>query len=175
MRKFKIYLILTAYLSCTCTYAQTPNDRDVRASSTTAEYIFKSTYQENLIPVQVLGAVSKPGMYFIPPRTDLVKLLTMAGGPFSSMDENIVVRKTDQSWEQLKLSGVKKRSQSYEVDFKKLLREGAYTSLTMSPQDVVYVPPEAAWISPNTVRIVTVTSLVLGMVLTGILISQRTK
>ena len=166
------WIVVATYLPAAL--AQGLSDREVRPSSTTAEYVFKSTYQENLIPVQVLGAIHKPGMYFVPSKTDLVKLLTMAGGPTTAVSEDIVVRKTDRSWSELNLIGLKKENQAYEVNFKKLLRGGAYTTLLMSPHDVVYVPPTESWVDTNTMRLITVVSLVMGIVVTGIAIDQKT-
>lgn len=150
------------------------SDRGSSANAT-AEYVFRSTYRENLIPVQVLGAVGKPGLYFVPPRTDLVKLLTLAGGPVVSASEDVVVRKADQSWNQLGVSGVDKAGLSYEVDVKKLLKEGSYSSLAMSAQDVVYVPTKEPFISQDITRTATVVSLVMGIILTGVLIDQNSR
>ncbi|MBX2986312.1 MAG: hypothetical protein KF802_00310 [Bdellovibrionaceae bacterium] len=170
--------IVTAAVFCTQTvWAQSSllgiSDADVRASSTTSEYVFRSTYRENLVPVQLLGAVSKPGLYFVPPRTDLVKLLALAGGTQNSASEEVMVRKADQSWKKLDVAGVRPKDRSYEVDMKKVLEQSDYTALTMSAQDVVYVPPKEPWISQDLFRTVSVVSLVMSIVLTGVLIDQN--
>lgn len=151
---------------------------DVRASSTTSEYVFRSTYRENLVPIQLLGAVNKPGLYFIPPKTDLVKLLTLAGGTQSDAQEDIIVRKADQSWTKMNLEkdkGVRKDGNSYQVNMPEVLRKNDYTTLTMSAQDVVYVPPKQPFISQDTYRTTAVVSLVMSIVLTGVLIDQKTR
>lgn len=149
---------------------------DVRASATTSEYVFRSTYRENLVPIQLLGAVNKPGLYFIPPRTDLVKLLTLAGGMQADAKDDIIIRKADQSWQKMNLEkGLRKEGNSYEVNMPEVLKKNDYTTLTMSAQDVVYVPAKEPFVSQDLYRTTAVVSLVMSIVLTGVLIDQRSK
>ena len=149
---------------------------DTRASSTTSEYVFRSTTRGNLVPIQVLGAVAKPGLYFVPQRTDLVRLLTLAGGPQSAADDEVLVRKADRSWMDLSISGLKRDNGSaFEVDIPKVLKQGDYANLTLSPNDVVYVPQREPWISQDMFRTVSVVSLVMSIVLTAVLIDQKSK
>lgn len=145
------------------------DDADVRSSNTTSEYVFKSTYRENLVPVQLLGAVLRPGLYFVPPKTDLVKLMTLAGGLQPSAENEITVRKADGSWDRVRLGSVKKEGATYNVDVKKVLKEPDYTSLTLSSQDVVYVPAHEPWISSDTSRTISVIALVASALASSLL------
>ncbi|WP_374031200.1 SLBB domain-containing protein [Bdellovibrio bacteriovorus] len=53
---------------------------DIKPPAQASEYIFRSSPKESLISVQLLGAVYKPGIYYVPANTELLKLLTLAGG-----------------------------------------------------------------------------------------------
>lgn len=173
MRRILAY-ILSLLLLNPSAHAELLGQDDQRPASHTSEYVFRSTSRGNLIPIQVMGSVTKPGLYFVPPNTNLVKLLTLAGGPQSVADnEEILVRKADRSWDGLKLGGIEKDKQSYRVDLEKMLRQSDHTRLPMSPNDVVFVPPKQSWISQDATRTISVVSLLMGIVLTGILIDQK--
>jgi hypothetical protein len=151
-------------------------DEPGKAPTSTSEYVFRSTVKPNLIPVQVLGSVAKPGLYYVPPNTNLVKLLTLAGGPQNTADaEEIVVKKADASWEHVKAGGLTRDHQAYKVDFEPMLKRGDQSRLPMSPNDIVYVPAKQPWFSNNLTRSVTIVSLVMGIVLTGILIDEHSR
>lgn len=172
LNKVAISILMVVTYLPVAAFAQTL-EGDTRPAAIASEYVYRSTYKEGLVPVRVLGAVGKPGMYFVPAKTDLVKLLTLAGGMLSSAEGDVVVRKADESWSTLTMPGLAKRNLAYELDFNHVMLEGAYSSLTLSAQDVVYVPPEEPWISSGTARTVSFVSIVMGIVLTGILITQN--
>lgn len=46
-----------------------------------AAVYYLGTDEQLLIPVNVWGFVSRPGQYYIPNKTDLISLLSYAGGP----------------------------------------------------------------------------------------------
>ena len=149
---------------------------EARASSTTSEYVFRSTSRGNLVPIQILGSIGKPGLYFVPPNTNFVKLLTMAGGPLSTADnESIIVKKSDRTWESMNFGGIKRDGSAFKVDLEHLLKRADHTSLTMSPNDVVFIPNKEGWISQDVFRTISVVSLVMSIVLTGFLIEQKAK
>lgn len=149
---------------------------DAKPTSSTSEYVYRSTTKGNLIPVQIMGSVGKPGLYFVPPNTNLIKVLTLAGGPQASANsERIVVKKADKSWDELRSGGVSRDGASYRVDIEDLLRRPEHSSLSMSANDVVFVPNKEPFISSDAMRVVTVVSLVMTTVLTAVLIHNDTK
>lgn len=83
------------------------------------------------IDVQVWGQVNRPGQYSVPDRTDLIGLISWAGGPTESakLHEILVIRPlADQNRVQ-------------EVDVEKFLRSGDPLMIPrLSPGDVVVVP-----------------------------------
>lgn len=152
---------------------------DFKGPQQTAEYIFKNSPKDVLISVQLFGSVARPGLYYVPEDTDLMKLLTLAGGVLNSTElEEIIVRKSDnRSWLGLNLKFVEQNhDQTYRVDVDHLLRESPNLKpLRMSHQDFVYVPQKTPWISNDMSRLITVGALILSATLTVLLIEKNSK
>lgn len=148
---------------------------DIKPPQQSSEYIFRSSPKESLISVQLLGAVNKPGIYYIPANTDLLKLLTLAGGTTNGGDlSEVLVRKMEpKSWSEIKSKAVNEYQGAYEVDAEKLIKFGGARNLKLQQDDFVYVPPRTPWISAESSRNITIASVVLGIVLTAILIEKN--
>ena len=99
LKKVSLLLILSLTLETLAFAAPTSirgllNDQSEQSTSV-SEFVFRNDIGETLVPIYLLGAVSKPGLYHIPLNTDLVSLITLAGGPNSDarLDEVMVRRK----------------------------------------------------------------------------------
>lgn len=148
----------TAYAQSTSSYFE------VKEPPRAAEYIFRSAPKETLIGVQLLGAVKNPGIYYIPPTTDLLKLLALAGGEQDADLSEIIVRKVDPAQ-----SGV------YELDMKRLMKTTGGKQFKLTQDDFIYVPKKEPWISNDVSRSVSILSLLATIVLTGVLIEKNAK
>ena len=137
---------------------------EVKEPPRAAEYIFRSAPKETLIGVQLLGAVKNPGIYYIPPTTDLLKLLALAGGENDADLSEIVVRKVDPAQ-----AGV------YELDMKRLMKTTGGKQFKLTQDDFIYVPKKEPWISSDISRTVSILSLLATIVLTGVLIEKNSK
>ncbi len=138
---------------------------EVKEPDRAAEYIYRSSPKESLIGVQLIGAVRKPGLYYIPTNTDILKLITLAGGTEEADLSNILVRKTDPSQ-----NGV------FELDVKKLMKSSADAKpFRLTQDDFVYIPKKEPWISNEVSRTITLVSLVTSIVLTAVLIDKNAK
>lgn len=148
---------------------------DIRPPNQAADYLYRSSPKESMISVQLLGAVNRPGIYTVPANTDLLKLLSLAGGSSDSGDmTEILVRKTEnQGWNKIKSKAIDEYSGAYEVDLEKIIKYGGGRQLTLAQDDFIYVPAKEAWISNNVSRSVTVVSLLLGIALTSVLIQKN--
>ena len=136
---------------------------EIKEPQRAAEYIYRSAPKESLIGVQLIGAVHKPGLYYVPLNTDLLKLITLAGGTDEADLANIVVRKVDPSQ-----PGV------YEIDVQKLMKSSAETkSFKLAQDDFIYIPKKEPWISNDVSRTITLVSLVTSIVLTAVLIDKN--
>lgn len=148
---------------------------DIKPPQQSSEYIFRSSPKESLISVQLLGAVYKPGIYYIPANTELLKLLTLAGGTTNGGDlSEVLVRKSEpKAWSDLKMKAINEYQGAYEVDAEKIIKYGGGKNLKLGQDDFVYVPPRTPWISNEASRGITIVSVVLGIVLTGLLIDKN--
>lgn len=143
----------------------------------TAEYIFRNSPKDVLISVQLFGSVARPGLYYVPEDTDLLKLLTLSGGVLNSSElEEVVVRKNDpRSWHNLNLSFVEQtNSQTYLLDIDNLLKDSpSLKPLRMAHQDFVYVPQKSPLINNDLYRIITIGAVILSATLTVLLIQEK--
>ncbi|WII73160.1 SLBB domain-containing protein [Bdellovibrio sp. 22V] len=149
---------------------------DIKPPQQASEYIFRSSPKESLITVQLLGAVNKPGIYYVPANTDLLKLVTLAGGTTNGGDlSEILVRKMEpKSWAEIKSKAISEYQGAYEVDAEKFIKYGGARNLKLAQDDFIYVPPRTPWISQEASRGITILSVVLGIVLTVVLIDKNT-
>ncbi|MBV2168607.1 MAG: SLBB domain-containing protein, partial [Bdellovibrio sp.] len=148
---------------------------DIKPPQQSSEYIFRSSPKESLITVQLLGAVNKPGIYYVPANTDLLKLITLAGGTTNGGDlSEILVRKMEpKTWAEIKSKAINEYQGAYEVDAEKLIKYGGAKNLKLQQDDFVYVPPRTPWVSNEAARGITVVSVILGIALTAILIDKN--
>jgi len=136
---------------------------EVKEPPRAAEYIYRSSQKESLISVQLLGAVKNPGIYYIPPQTDLLKLVTLAGGSDDADLTEVIVRKNDPSQK-----GV------YELDLNKLMKSTSDVKpFKLAQDDFVYIPKKEPWISNDVSRSITIVSLITSIILTSVLIEKN--
>lgn len=128
-------VVLSMLLLVQSTWAQAEGGYfEIKEPQRAAEYIYRSAPKESLIGVQLIGAVQKPGLYYVPLNTDILKLITLAGGTDDADLANIVVRKVDPVQ-----PGV------YELDVKKLMKSSAETkAFKLAQDDFIYVPKKRA-------------------------------
>jgi competence protein ComEA len=147
---------------------------DIKMPAQASEYMYRSSPKESLISVQLLGAVQKPGIYYVPTNTDLIKVLTLAGGSTNGGDiSEVMVRKQEpELWASIQSKAVDEHRGTYEVDVQKLIRQGGGETLKMNHEDLIYVPPKETLVSPETSKTITLVSVVMSIALTGLLISK---
>ena len=161
LKKFLCFTVASSIFFSSTTYAQYSSSFfEVKEPPRAAEYIFRSAPKETLIGVQLLGAVKNPGIYYIPPTTDLFKLLALAGGEGDADLTEVVVRKSD-------ATGV------YELDLEKLMKSKTAKPFKLAQDDFIYVPRKEPWISNDVSRTVTIVSMLATIVLTGVLIKNN--
>lgn len=138
---------------------------EIKEPQRAAEYIYRSSPKESLIGVQLIGAVQKPGLYYIPLNTDILKLITLAGGTEEADLTNVLVRKIDPSQ-----SGV------FELDINKLMKASTDIKVfKLTQDDFIYIPKKDPWISNDVSRTITLVSLVTSIILTAVLIEKNSK
>lgn len=157
-----IFSSVTLIFSTCPAYADS-NFFEIKEPPRVQEYIYRSSPKESLIGVQLLGAVKFPGLYYVPSNTDILKLVTLAGGIEEADLSEVIVRKTDPTQ-----PGV------YELDMDKFMKSSADSKpFKLTQDDLVFIPKKEPWISNDVSRTITLVSLVTSIVLTAVLIDKN--
>jgi hypothetical protein len=131
--------------------------RETAGATGAAEYLFSNDPDEILVPIYLMGAVGKPGLYHVPTRTDLLTLLTLSGGTTNEA-------KVDQVY--IRHQRGNKTVGVTEVNLQTLVTQTEATSPALMSNDFVYIPAKEPAVSTNTLLtvglIATITSLLLG-------------
>ena len=163
-KMISLFTSFSMVLATVPAYAQS-NFFEIKEPPRAAEYIYRSSQKESLIGVQLLGAVKHPGLYYVPPNTDILKLVTLAGGVEEANLSEVIVRKVDPAQ-----AGV------YELDMNKFMKSSADSKpFKLTQDDLIYIPKKEPWISNDVSRTITLVSLVTSIVLTAVLIEKNSK
>lgn len=116
-----------------------------------------------LMKVNLWGAVQKPGIHYIPARTDLLTLMSYAGGPTerAQMDDVVIKR------------SIAGKERSIEIDANDIIYSSGAKSPVLEPNDVVVIATKTPAVSNDTLAIMTVVSGVLSIALVGFIISNQ--
>ncbi|MCB0378623.1 MAG: hypothetical protein KDD33_09040 [Bdellovibrionales bacterium] len=130
-----------------------------------AEYVSGNQPGTVLMKVNLWGAIQRPGIHHIPANTDLMTLISYAGGPQPQAKLSDVIIKRD-------TGKVRKR---IDVDVQELISGVSHHQVALQPDDIVVIPSEKPLISTDTMAVVGLTSIIVSIVLAGVLIDRRTK
>ncbi|MBU1065523.1 SLBB domain-containing protein [bacterium] len=137
MKRF--YILLLVLLGMGMGFAQesvrtqTPTTGRFSDRPSASRYILSTSSDALLMTVKVWGEVQKPGLYDIPIGTDLIELISSAGGP----------KETAQLSKIKIIHGSKPDQQGYvsKVNIKEFLETGDDTLIPeMKPNDTIIVP-----------------------------------
>lgn len=124
-------------------------------SSFPGTYAIRSGPEDLLqIDVQIWGQVNRPGQYSVPDRTNLIGLISWAGGPTESakLKEILVVRP------------LAEQNRVHEVNIESFLRSGDPSLIPrLTPGDVVVVPATRSHSLTRWVGFVSVAALVANV------------
>jgi hypothetical protein len=133
--------------------------------SNTSEFIYRNDTDEALIPVYLMGAVAKPGLYHIPSNTDLVALLTLAGGPSPGAQTDKILVKGQGA------SGVSAKRE-IRFDLESAVHGNGSTSIGLTSNDLVYVTPGKAPVTADVLTYLGIATGIMGVIASSILLSQ---
>jgi hypothetical protein len=136
----------------------------------TSEFVFRNSPDDLLMPVYLLGAVSKPGLYHVPNRTTLTTLLTIAGGPLADAKlGDLVLRHAGEG-------GQAGTGQVEKIDFEKVISsEELRNPIFLGQRDVVLVPAKEPAVSQNTLLVLTLISGIVGILASSVAIYKITQ
>jgi hypothetical protein len=159
-------LLLICFLSVDCfayeSHSVFPSE-DKNVEGHASEFVYRNDPEEILIPIYLLGAVSKPGLYHVPTHTDLISLLTLSGGPIPDAELDHV---------EIRRSLPDRTFRVTNIDFTKIVSDPIEPSPTLVSNDVVYIPMKKPIVSSNTVLVVGLASTVITLILAAVLVSR---
>lgn len=115
-----------------------------------------------MMRVNLWGAVKKPGIHHIPVKTDLISLMSYAGGPNDNAIMDSIVIKRNQGKKQTKLT----------VDLSQIIHGEQNVDLTLQPEDVIVVEAKKPWVSQDAFMLAIIVSTIASTILTGVLIDR---
>ena len=124
------------------------------------EFYSKSIPGEVVIPVQMLGAVKRPGVYHVPRQTDIVQILALAGGFNDNADPT-------KSYIRSRIGDV---DRVRPVNLEAQLRGANTKAVILEANDVVVIDQKTPAISSNTLTIVGVVASLLSIIVSGIVV-----
>lgn len=126
-------------------------DQGPRASK---YYISLGTQDELLIKVNVWGQVAQPGQYMIPDKTDLISLISFAGGP--TEDARISNVRLIRKWEG--------QQKVLSVDVQHYLDTGDTSHIpVLMPEDTVVVPANSYRLFSRLVGVVSQVAIIANV------------
>ena len=122
-----------------------PNPLRAQAVGEDGKY-YLNEYNELLIRVNIWGQVKAPGQYFVPATTDLITLISIAGGPSnrSRLSDIAVVRESTTG-----------ENEVLQVNVKKYLKTGDKRLIpNLKPEDTVLIHGSAWQLIADVVQVV---------------------
>lgn len=128
-----------------------------------SEYIFESYPNQELISIRVLGAIKNAGLYHVPPKINLSTVIALAGGTTPEADtENIIIANDyNQNNKDIK-----------NVNLVDSIKKNELNSINES--DIIFIKSKGSLISSDTMKSVSIVSILLSAVLTTVLIKEKT-
>ena len=116
-------------------------------------YEYLGEGNELLMNVQIWGQVKNPGLYSLPVKSDIVLLLSLAGGPTENADLSKIkiIRKGST------------RDSLFVINLKKSLLEGKKNNVVLMPGDIVELSPSKFYSLSNFIRFVTQITMVVAV------------
>lgn len=139
-----------------------PFGKETQGIGGTAEYVYRNEPEEVLMPVFLMGSVARAGLYHIPPKTDLITLLTLAGGPTNDalLSETLIKHQSNKVTE---------------IDIQRLLKKPDLRSPSLANNDVIYIAAKEPVISNNTILVIGVIASIVGIIVGTVAISNGLK
>ena len=146
-------LSLLAFTAVAGDYEASPKAGPKNASRGAQYYI--GDENQLIMKVNIWGRVEKPGQYFVPSDTDLITLISVAGGPAdkSRIDNVRVVRIGESGAEEV-----------IEVNIKKFLKTGDRSLIPdLKPEDTILVAGSMWFIFTTVVQVVSQLAIVANV------------
>ncbi len=126
-------------------------------------YVYGDPNMDKLISVKVFGGVGKAGIHFVPPDTDLLTLISLAGGTIDSAEiDSIQIRRTTTG-----------KPTFLAVNLEDVMSKTDTEPVKLAEGDTVVIPVTASVISDNTLKVVSFVSSLAAIFTTIWLVTTR--
>lgn len=134
--------------------------RDIPASNV---FVYGDPTLDLLVPVKVIGAVEKAGIHFVPKSTDLLTLLSLAGGPSRDAEaDNITIKRIEEG-----------RVTILRADLDAMVSATDEDPIELRANDVVMVPQSQPIISDNVLRVIGFLGGIAGLLTVTVVLLKR--
>lgn len=128
-----------------------------------SEFFYRNDRDDILVPVFVLGAVTKPGLYHVPMKSDLITLLAVSGGTTPEADLESISVKNQQT------------NEVQDLDLADVVSSKRTSDLLLKGNEVVFVKPKVPMVSNNTAMLISVVAGVMSIALSAVIIRRETR
>jgi hypothetical protein len=139
------------------------NSNPINTRQQAAEFYLGHIDGEFLIPINVVGAVGRPGLYHIPKNTDIFRLIAAAGGFNEKADLTKIT--------------IKRRTATIEsiiaINFEEALQTKESNRVVLESEDVLHIAVKEPLIDQDTLSLLTITASILSIILTSLIIRDR--
>ncbi len=128
-----------------------------------AEYISGDYPGAVMMKINLWGSVQRPGIHYVPAKTDIVTLLSYSGGPTEKaiLDEVLIKR------------NIGGKESVFEVDVDDILTSAKGKNIPLEANDIVIIPAKTPLFSENTMQIISVLGGDLGITLSYLILKER--
>lgn len=118
-----------------------------------------------LMRVNLWGAVHRPGIHNIPVKTDLMTLISYAGGPKDKalLDDVVIKREIGNTRKVI------------EVDVEDLITGTSHHHVELAPNDIVVIPKDQPLLGDDAIGVLTVLTFLLSSVVAISVIDRNSK
>lgn len=164
-KRILIFIVSYHLISLPC-HAQTDKFFDFSANgkSLGAEYVSGDSPGTVLMKVNLWGAVNRPGIHHVPVKTDLMSLMSYAGGPLSSAELDEVTIKRE----------IGNKRKLITVNVQELISGVSHHQIQLSPNDIVVIPKDDPLVDRDTLVMASFFSLVISSILAVTIINRNT-
>jgi hypothetical protein len=137
--------------------------KDLLGSNKGAEFISGDFPGAVMMKVNIWGAVQRPGIHYVPAKTDLVTMLSYAGGPGDRARlGDVSIRRT-----------VGGRQTLIDVDVEDILDDPKAAIPTLEANDTIVIPKSTSLFSENTMQLITVVAGLLSISLGSLILKKE--
>lgn len=130
-----------------------------------SEFVSGKTPGAVLMRVNLWGGVRKPGIHHIPVGTNLVTLLSYAGGPENDAElDNVVIKRLSPEGKQ----------ETLKCDVEEMVDGNGTKIPTLNVNDIIVVPQTKTVVSANTLTTLSVIATLASILVTGLLVAKQT-